>query len=304
MSIPISVILPTYNRAHLLPRAIGSVLAQSYADFELIIVDDASQDDTRAIVLAFTDERVRYLRQANKGGVAAARNAGIAASTGRFLAFQDSDDLWHPQKLARQMEVWSEVGPETAVLYSQFWRQKGNRRTLFPPAADNLSGDILNVLLRQNVITTQAALVRRDSLIQVGGFDERLPCLVDWELWLRIAGQYRFYFLAEPLLTVQFTPQSVSTRTTAVADALTTILQKHAAIFQSNPRLLAHQHYQIGHLHCVSGNGKAGLAHLEAAVRLAPRMSRYRLTWGIAHLGTHIYHQIYRWKTAVWREWY
>lgn len=304
MSLPVSVILPTYNRAHLLPRAIGSVLQQTYADFELIVVDDASQDNTQAVALAFPDERVRYLRQANNGGVAAARNAGIAASQGRFLAFQDSDDLWHPQKLARQMQAWPEAGPETAVLYTQFWRQKGKRRTLFPPAADNLSGDILDVLLWQNVITTQAALVRRSCLAQVGGFDERLPCLVDWELWLRMAGRYRFHFLAEPLATVQFTPQSVSARTTAVADALAYILQKHAALFQHNPRLLAHHHYQIGHLRCVNGDGKVGLAHLETAVRLAPRAPRYRLTWGIAHLGTRTYRQIYRWKTAVVREWY
>lgn len=304
MSIPVSVILPTYNRAPLLPRAINSVLKQTYTDFELIVVDDASQDNTRAVVLAFTDERVRYLRQANNGGVAAARNAGIAASAGHFLAFQDSDDLWHPHKLARQMQAWSEVGPETAVIYSQFWRQKGQRRTLFPSATDNLSGDILDVLLWQNVITTQAALARRDSLAQVGGFDERLPCLVDWELWLRMASCFRFRFLAEPLVTVQFTQNSVSARETAVADTLVYILQKHAALFQHNPHLLAHHHYQIGHLRCVSGDSKVGLAHLEKAVRLSPHVPRYRLTWGIAHLGTRIYRQIYRWKTAVVREWY
>ena len=202
------------------------------------------------------------------------------------------------------MQAWSEVGSKTAVIYSQFWRQKGKRRTLFPPAADNLSGDILDVLLWQNVISTQAALVRRDSLAQVNGFDERLSCLVDWELWLRMAYRCRFHFLAEPLVTVQFTQNSVSAHDTAVANALTDILQKHAALFQHNPRLLARHHYQIGHLRCFSGDRKVGLAHLETAVRLTPRVPRYRLTWGIAHLGTRIYRQIYRWKTAVVREWY
>ena len=304
MNIPVSIILPTYNRAHLLPRAINSVLAQNYSDFELIVVDDASQDETKAVVAAIDDSRVRYIRQANKGGVAAARNAGIAASVGQYLAFQDSDDVWHPYKLARQMGAWREVGEETAVIYTQFWRQKGKRRALFPPASTNLSGNIQELLLQQNVITTQAAIMRRVCLVEMGGFDEQLPCLVDWELWLRMAVRYQFYFLAEPSVTVHFTPQSVSVRETAVADALSYILQKHAAMFQYTPRLLAHHHYQIGHLRFVSGDKMAGLSYLKIAIRLAPDVPRYWLTWSIAHLGVSAYRQIYRWKTAVAPEWY
>lgn len=304
MTVPVSVILPTYNRARLLPRAIDSVLGQSFTDFELIIVDDASQDETRAVAAAAGDERVRYLRLADNRGAAAARNAGIAAARGRYIAFQDSDDVWGRHKLARQMAAWESAGAETAVIYTQFWRQKGKRRTLFPPAVAGLSGDIQEALLWRNVVTTQAALARRDRLLEVGGFDERLPCLVDWELWLRLAPRYRFHFLAEPSVTVHFTPGSISVEETAVAAALCYILEKHASLFQGNSRLLAHHHYRIGHLRCMSGEKVVGLSHLEMAVTLAPGLTRYRLTRRIAQLGTHVYRQIYRWKTAVAGEWY
>ncbi|MBK7916671.1 MAG: glycosyltransferase [Chloroflexi bacterium] len=309
MSLPVSVILPTYNRAQLLPRAVSSVLEQSFTEFELIVVDDASEDDTQAVVTAVADKRVRYVRLTHNSGVAAARNAGIAASMGQFFAFQDSDDVWHPHKLTRQMQAWQEGkkttgSPELAVIYTQFWRQKGAHRTLFPPATSRLGKDFLDRLLWQNLVTTQAALVWGDALRAVGGFDEELPCLVDWELWLRLATQYSFYFLPEPLVTVEFTPNSVSARETAVANALAIILQKHATLFQSNQRLLAHHHYQIGHLRCMSGNKAAGMEHLETAVQLAPHLPRYRLTHLLAHLGTSHYRRIYRWKTAVFPQWF
>ena len=167
-----------------------------------------------------------------------------------------------------------------------------------------MSGDIQHVLLQKNVITTQAAIVRRDYLMEAGGFDERLPCLVDWELWLRLAADYHFCFLAEPSVTVHFTPQSVSVRETAVADALSYILQKHAGMFELYPDLFAFHQYQIGHLRFISGNKKEGMVHLKTTVQFAPRNPRYRLALGIAHFGVRVYHQIYRWKMVVAPEWY
>ena len=98
----VSVIIPTYNRAHVLPRAIESVLKQTYTELELIVVDDASTDDTAAVMTAITDPRVRYVRKEH-GGAAAARNRGIAEAKGEFIAFQDSDDVWHSDKLEKQL---------------------------------------------------------------------------------------------------------------------------------------------------------------------------------------------------------
>ena len=101
--VSVSIILPTYNRAALLPRSIESVLGQTYGDFELIVVDDGSQDDSAAVVARFADKRIHYLRLARNGGVSAARNAGLAEAAGKYIAFQDSDDEWMAEKLERQM---------------------------------------------------------------------------------------------------------------------------------------------------------------------------------------------------------
>jgi glycosyltransferase involved in cell wall biosynthesis len=304
MSPTVSIILPTYNRAHLLPRAIRSVLAQSYEDYELIVIDDASQDETPKIMAAMNDKRIRYIREDVNIGVAAARNRGILACQGKYVAFQDSDDEWHPQKLVRQIQAFTRVDEETAVVYSQFWRKKAGRIARFPPASPQLSGDILSILRRQNVVTTQAALVRRACLKEVGLFDAQLSCLVDWELWLRLSQHYRFQFVAEPLVVVHFTPQSISSQTEAVADALEYILDKHATLFLHDDRSLAHHHYQLGHLHMISRDQAAGLKHFAIALKLAPITIRYRLVWGLAHLGVNSYTQIYRWKEAILPGWY
>ena len=105
----VSVIIPTYNRAHVLPRAIESVLKQTYTELELIVVDDASTDDTAAVMTAITDPRVRYVRKEH-GGAAAARNRGIAEAKGEFIAFQDSDDVWHSDKLEKQLPICKRSG--------------------------------------------------------------------------------------------------------------------------------------------------------------------------------------------------
>ena len=112
----VTVILPVYNRSGSLEDSMRSVLNQSFRDLELIVVDDASTEDLRTIVEAVGDPRVRYIRQARNGGASVARNAGLAAARGAFIAFQDSDDLWLPGKLARQMEMLQAAPADVGVV--------------------------------------------------------------------------------------------------------------------------------------------------------------------------------------------
>ena len=141
----VSVIIPTYNRAHLLPRALESVLAQTFEDLEVLVVDDGSTDGTEAVVTGY-DDRVRYLRQPQNAGVSAARNRGLREARGEFVAFLDSDDEWFPEKLARQVERFRELPDRVGLLYCgvQFGRRPDREDWTFRPKH---RGDVYETML-------------------------------------------------------------------------------------------------------------------------------------------------------------
>ena len=193
----VSVILPSYDRAWCLPEAIDSVLAQTYRDFELLVVDDGSRDETRSVLKA-CGSRVRVLAQANRG-VSAARNLGIRAARGALLAFLDSDDLWQPQKLARQVAFFDRR-PEALICQTEeIWIRRGvrvnpRRRHRKP------SGDIFEASLALCLVSPSAVMLRRKLIDTVGFFDENLPACEDYDLWLRVSARYPVYLLEDPLV--------------------------------------------------------------------------------------------------------
>ena len=300
----VSIILPTYNRAHLLPRAINTVLAQTYQDFELIVVNDGSTDRTNPILRSFTDPRLRCLHHEQNRGVSAARNTGIRASRGAYIAFQDSDDLWWPTKLARQLEAFEQVSLDTAVVFCQFQYVKNSISKLVPPADKKFEDNIYNRLLQGNFITTQATLVRRTALSQENLFNESLPCLVDWELWLRLATLFRFHYLPEPLLTVYATPASISGNPARLAFALAYILQQHLMPLQHDKKILASHLYSIGHLLFISGHRTEGRSYFVEAIKQSPTSARYWLTHFLSLFGLSAYMSVYRLKNSIWPNWY
>lgn len=196
----ISVIIPTYNRAETLKEAIDSVLGQSYREFELIIVDDGSTDQT-AEMLAGCEERVRVVRQANRG-VSAARNAGVAAARGEWLAFLDSDDLWKPRKLEKQMG-WLAAHPQVKICHTdEIWIRDGVRVNPMKKHAKP-GGWIFEQCLPFCVVSPSSVVVHRSVLETVGLFDEQLPACEDYDLWLRVAMKYPFGYLPEKLMMKQ-----------------------------------------------------------------------------------------------------
>jgi glycosyltransferase involved in cell wall biosynthesis len=199
-SFAFSIVMPAYNAATTVRGAISSALAQDLADFELIVVDDGSTDETADAVSSFDDERIRLVRQENRGA-AAARNAGIAVSTAPMVAFLDSDDFWMPTYLGAMQRHFGEA-VETGLCYTDAWVvdpecRRVNSATAMqwqqPP--DPLPDDperLLIELLDRNFIYT-AVTVRRDVLERLGPFDERLRAAIDYEMWLRAAARgYRF----------------------------------------------------------------------------------------------------------------
>jgi len=272
----ISVIIPTYNRAHLLSRAVLSVLNQTYKDFEIIVVDDASTDNTYEVVKSFNDPRIKYIHHEQNKGSAAARNTGIKSARGEYIAFQDSDDEWLPEKLNKQMEIFNRASPQVGVVYSGFYHIDGGNRKYVPDYNTQIpEGNIFEELLKKNYVGTPAAIIRKVCFEKVGMFEERLLSLEDWELFIRISKFYEFKFIKDPLLNAFFSPGSVSSNKTASLEAYKLILERHIHILKENRYLLANIQYSIGNLLCQAGDMNEGKIYLIQALRSNPLKIKY-----------------------------
>ena len=185
----VSVVIPTHNYGRFLPAAIDSVLAQTYQDYEVIVIDDGSTDDTPGVIAPYLN-RIHYERQENRG-ISATRNRGIELAKGEFIAFLDADDEWLPGKLAAQMPLFSDT--EVALVYCDIkirWSD-GREEPSFLAGRNAKSGWIFNSLLQHSYIMPSAAVVRRDALLAVGGFDSAADTREDIDLWLRIAQRWK-----------------------------------------------------------------------------------------------------------------
>jgi glycosyltransferase involved in cell wall biosynthesis len=196
----VSVIITCYNYGIYLPRALESVLMQTYKDLEVVMVNDGSTDDTEAVARRYlTDPRVKYLSQPN-GGQAKAKNAGIRCTKSEFVAFLDADDIWDPCKLEKQLPLFAD--PSVGVVYSRmrFIDEKGRPSASSPRQLPRFRGEVLKPLLRDNFVPFSSAVARRKCFENLGLFDESLAMSIDWDLWLRFATQHRFDYVDEPLL--------------------------------------------------------------------------------------------------------
>ena len=201
-STKVSVIIPTYNRAHLIGETLASVLAQTLADFEIIVVDDGSDDDTERCLAPFRD-RLTY-RRIEHSGASAARNAGLEIARGQYIAFLDSDDLWEPQFLER-MSVVLDSAPRAGYVYSDYatFNAQGWVQRAYLPARHKLRGTLFAPLLESDFISTGALMVRRACLARTGGFDPTLEITHDWDLWLRLARLFDAEYVDEPLVRIR-----------------------------------------------------------------------------------------------------
>jgi len=202
-NLTVSVIIPTYNRAHFLGETIQSVLNQTYQDFEIIIVDDGSTDKTEELVKSFSDGRLRYIKLGkNTGSSAAPRNAGLKVASGKYIALLDSDDTWLPKKLELEVEVF-DTHPSVGLIYADytyFGSRDGPKKTGFEGVPLVSGYGLKNLFLSgmQYIIATCTVLVRKSCLEKVGLFDESMiQC--DLDMWLRIAAHFEIDYINTPL---------------------------------------------------------------------------------------------------------
>lgn len=232
----VSVIIPAYNRADSIADAVTSVCDQTFEDLEIIVVDDGSSDATRAVVESLTDSRIRYVAHDANKGANAARNTGVRLARGRYVAFQDSDDRWHAEKLARQMAACA--SSEAKVCFCALNRHIGPAFTKIPKSSYRIpSGlnDLHRQVLRGSFISCQTLLVDRELVLSVGAFDESLPRLQDWELCLRLSQVAPIYFLDEVLVDLILSDDSISSDVRKYEQSAEQILDRHQALFDSDP---------------------------------------------------------------------
>jgi glycosyltransferase involved in cell wall biosynthesis len=299
----VSVIIPTYNRRELVQGAVDSVLDQTYGDYEIIVVDDGSQDGTGEIIAACYGDRVRYVYQEN-AGESAARNRGIALARGTLVALLDSDDIWLRDKLARQVPLL-ERSPQAGVVFCQALLVDALDRSLdVPPAGHDLVPDDLKLesLLFRNTITASTALIRRSALREVGGFDQTVRFGEDWELWLRLRERWDFAFLPEPLVRVRVhkdtqcrfpNPSTIDRklddRVRFLSEAFSRVRGSLDNARELQRRSLARQYGVAAFASYACGRSRQGCRYLERAVGYDPdswrdenRLSGMLLAHGIA----------------------
>jgi glycosyltransferase involved in cell wall biosynthesis len=230
----VSVVIPARNAAKTLERAVSSVLAQDYRPIEVIVVDDASSDETAAVAASFPGGVVRLIRQPVPLGAAGARNAGIATARGEIIAFQDADDEWLPGKLTAQVAMLtSEASPVFVACGCSLIAANGyDVGPLYNGRTPQAGSRAWPGLLACNTIATPSVVVWRDTLLAVGGFDTALPVGEDQDLWIRLAMKGSLGYLPAALVLVHATPNSLS----AVGDAV----GYHQQVAVTLPMVLRH----------------------------------------------------------------
>jgi len=192
-----SVIIPTYNRAQLVGRAIRSVLNQTHQDFELIVIDDASTDITKDVIKGFKDSRIRYIRLKSNRGAYAARNIGLRVAKGEFVAFLDDDDEWLAEKLETQLRLFRS-NPRVKLVHVSALDIFPNGEML--PRISVFKGHCYEKLLVQDDIITSSVIVYKECFDKVGYFEEELRLYGDWDMWIRLSKHYNFGLIKRPLV--------------------------------------------------------------------------------------------------------
>lgn len=294
----VTVIIPAYNYGHFVSETLASVHAQTYQNWECIVVDDGSTDDTSAVLSKFSrnESRVKIIRQENKG-LAEARNTGIAHSTGEYLQFLDADDLLEPKKLERQIE-FLERHKDVDIVYAdvRYFRTGNREELLFSQALENapwvvpLSAkgkDVLMSLLRNNFMVVSSALLRRSVVTDVGLFDGGVKGVEDWDYWLRCAiGDKQFHFqdTEDGRTLIRIHPNSMSTDARLMLRSALRMHQQLAAAINDreaarlNRQRMAERVGFLGIEEVVAGQMITGIRQLFRSAMMDRRL-RYKAKW-------------------------
>ncbi len=277
----VTVIIPCFNRADTVEQAVRSVLEQNYPAFDVVAVDDGSEDETLEVLSRIEDRRFRVIENPGPKGVSGARNAGAAAAKGDWIGFQDSDDLWRPNKLLQQMA--KVASGDWVAVYCAMEVVEGDGSTTWrvgrvpDKSAEFKEGDIRQGLALTSLVSTQTVIIRRDIFEKQGGFDTDFEALVDWELMLRVAEHGSIAFVDEELVEQRMSANSITHSNEKRLIAQEQVLVKHGGLLSRYPRALAKHHYRIAGAHRQLRKFESALYHLRMARKIMPFVPKYHL---------------------------
>ena len=270
----VDVIIPTYNQAEYLHDALQSVVAQDFSNWNALIINNMSTDDTKVVVDNFKDRRISMLDFSNQGIIAASRNLGIFRSSATYIAFLDSDDWWYPHKLRRCIEQL-EAGFDLACHAEEWKRGASSRHVSYGPRS---RAEYRALLLGGNCLSTSAVMGRTSMFQQVGGFstNPEFTTAEDYDLWLRLAEQrYNFTFLNETLGVFRVHSMSASSSVDRNSQAEMSVVQDHFSRLETASSIMirkrkARSHYGAARAHQRNGNLKSAWIHFYKAFWLWP----------------------------------
>ena len=285
----VTVAIPTHRRPELLTEAIRSVLNQTYQDFEILVVDDNSRDNTEEVVRALGDGRIRYLSHETNKRCGAARNTAIRSSTSELVAFLDDDDEWLPEKLERQIELLDRSSAATGVVYTGFQAFDRSSRRVVRTYVPATSGNMLEHLGRNNVGPPSTVLLRRSCFEKAGVFDESLEFGEDWDFWIRLARHVEFACVSEPLVRYGVHSARMTTNAAWRIRGFERFAAKHRAFLETHPRELCDFYLGMGRHYMLVGEDNCGRTSFLRAVRLSPfRLKAYQYL-ALSLLGARIF---------------
>jgi len=292
----VSVIIITYNRANFLLEAVRSVLSQTYTDFELIIVDDASQDNTAQVVDGLSDKRIRYIRHEVNKGEAGARNTGVTNSKGEYIAFLDDDDEWLPEKLRLEVDVLENSPPETGGVYTgTILTEMASGKTLLSFVPEE-RGNIYRNLIASNVVGgASTVLLRKECFEKVGLFDQIVGYPVDYDMWIRIAEEFQFEVIGEPLVKYRIHDNNMSDNLEIRIRGWEAFFEKHREFFASNARACSQHYFYLGNQYCLVGKKWKAINAFLKAVKLDPFKIKNHYYLGLSLLGPENFFRVKRW---------
>lgn len=263
----VSVVVPTYRRPEKLARAVDSILEQRYEQWELIVVNDAPDEDVAHVLP--DDDRITYLHHEENRGAPAARNTGIEAATGEFVALLDDDDAWKPAKLERQLERFEVVGEEYGLVYTG--RDIVQDGVVVESDHPTTEGWIFEDLLAGNVIASETPLIRSECFDRVGGFDTEFESAQDLDMWLRIARKYKVAVVSESLaIAYRGHGNRISENMDRKYRGLARLVEKYRDDLQTHPKILAHRYKTLGIYAVESGRASKGRRLFVRSLRTHP----------------------------------
>jgi glycosyltransferase involved in cell wall biosynthesis len=272
----VDVIIPTYNRSEFLRSAIQSILDQTYQDFRIIVVDDASTEAVYDVVKRFSDKRIAYLRHQTNTGEAGARNTGVKNSKAEYIAFLDDDDEWLPDKLRLQVALLDKSSSKVGGIYTGFYAVDKPTGKILGRRVPKRRGYIHDDMIVENAVgTSSTVLLRRECFERVGLFDQDIAWGLDYDMWIRISEGFEFEFIKDPLVKYHVHRDQISNNLQMRILGIEALLNKYRKKFVLNKKAFSAHYYSLGRVCQKNNNLLKAWRSLLKAISLYPFEVKY-----------------------------